>query len=118
MVGEPVGVMTGEAMTAGSTPRRRAATGSAPPMSWESSTVHTSVRLTTSATGAAMRSSSSILPKLHTASVPPHKSATRSSRQSTRSQSRGAMSPTARPRMMVEVLWLPALPPVSVSIGI
>ena len=70
-----------------------------------------------SATGAAMRSNTSSFTKLHTASVPPHSKATRLSRQRMRGRSWGWISPTAMPRMMVEVLWLPALPPASVSMG-
>ena len=110
-------VMSGDAMTAGSILNFSAMTGSAPPMSWESSTVPISVRQTASATGAATRSKNSILAKLQTASVRPHSSATRNSRQMMRGRSLVRISPTAIPRMIVEVLWLPALPPVSVSMG-
>ncbi|SCJ49747.1 Uncharacterised protein [uncultured Clostridium sp.] len=64
-----------------------------------------------------MRSNTSSFTKLHTASVPPHSKATRLSRHRMRGRSWGWISPTAMPRMMVEVLWLPALPPASVSMG-
>ena len=43
---------------------------------------------------------------------------TRSSFQSTLNKSPGSISPTAIPRIIMVLLWLPALPPVSVSMGI
>ena len=43
---------------------------------------------------------------------------TLSSFQSTLGKSDRAMSPTAMPRMTRVLLWLPAFPPVSVSMGI
>ena len=43
---------------------------------------------------------------------------TRSSFHSTRRISPASISPTAMPRMIMVLLWLPALPPVSVSMGI
>ena len=57
------------------------------------------------------------LAKLHSASVPPQRMAMRNSRHRIFGRSCGSISPTAMPRMMVEVLWLPALPPASVSMG-
>ena len=42
---------------------------------------------------------------------------TRSSFQSTRRISPASISPTAIPRIIMVLLWLPALPPVSVSMG-
>ena len=110
-------VIRGDAITAGSTCSFSATTGRMPPMSWLSRMVQIRVRHTTSATGAEMRSNSSSFAKLHTASVAPHIKATRLSRQRMRGRSWGLISPTAMPRMMVEVLWLPALPPASVSMG-
>ena len=62
------------------------------------------VRHTTSATGAVTLSNSSSFAKLHTASVAPHSRATRLSLHRMRGRSWGWISPTAMPRMMVEVL--------------
>ena len=65
-------VISGDAITAGSTCSFSAATGSSPPMSCDSRMVQIRVRHTTSATGAVTLSNSSSFAKLHTASVAPH----------------------------------------------
>ena len=108
----------GEAITVGSKPTRFASIGSAEPTSFEATTVNKSVTQTTSATARETRSKSMSLAKLHTANVRPHSSDTVSSLPITRSRSRKRISPRDRPRITVTDDWEPALPPVSISMGI
>ena len=111
-------VIRGEAMTAGSILNFSAITGSNTPINWESSTV----KIRGDADDQRHRSRDAVQQQhfekvahgqRHTA----HQGHAAFTPDNTR-QIVGVISPTAMLRMMVEVLWLPALPPASVSIGI
>ena len=111
-------------MTAGSTPIFSAIIGSRLPTTFANMTTNTIVQQTVAATGivtamlpSSSRSTSSILIKLAAASETPHKNATRSSFQITRSASDGEVSPSDRLRMIAVDDWLPELPPVPMSMG-
>ena len=105
-------------MTAGSRCTAFAAMGSRPPRHLETITVTSSERLTARATAAPVCGSKSRMrPKLTAASAAPHSRLTASSLFSTRSASRGRISPSARPRMTRVEDWEPQLPPVSMSMG-
>ena len=110
-------VIRGLAMTAGSKPIRWATIGSTQPIILAKVTVMTRVRQMIRAIRSGSLSSSISLTKLVQARVSPHRKATRISFQRAMGSSLNSISFRERPRMMETLAWEPALPPVSISMG-
>ena len=110
-------VIKGLAMTAGSKPIRSAVRGRTQPITLAIRTTTTRVRQTIRATWICTRSTTRSLIKLHTERVTPHMAATRISFHMACRVSLNSISPREIPRMMETLAWEPALPPVSMSMG-
>ena len=109
-------LIRGPEITVGSIFRRAAISGSSAPTALAHNTMARSPLLTARAIG-------TVVPQVSARMNPtadmarPSRMPVRDSCQNTFSTSRQSTSPTARARMMVAVVWEPALPPVPMSKG-
>ena len=107
--------MNGALITAGSTPTRRATSGSSEPTNAASVQTASSVRLTTMAMSCPTKTHAG--PKARAPRIAPSSRPTRASRRMTTPRSSNRTSPTAKARVTVVAACAPVLPPVPMISG-